>query len=307
MIDLIIPYYNNPKGLLKTLDSIDTNIFQVTVVDDGSVMRAPKSPRIHRLLRYKENKGPGYARQYGLNHTQKSYIMFIDTGDIFTSIEVQQEILKTITENPQYNFFNFSYYHYGELTGESDNRLHGKVYKRSFLEEYNITFAPLYLDEDIGFNRACRLCTKMKFISLPVIEQIKNEESLTQKDNQASLYKDQTRALSLTTIHTVDICHKNKIQDILIKKEINDVALALYFWFIRTAAERPKFLPNAWTGAKIFYDKYSQEINTNELIIGNPRMVSCLKYRNQLKFPINLSRFIRDINTYKYLPQWYRG
>jgi len=52
-------------------------------------MRAPKSPRIHRLLRYKENKGPGYARQYGLNHTQKSYIMFIDTGDIFTSIEVQ--------------------------------------------------------------------------------------------------------------------------------------------------------------------------------------------------------------------------
>jgi glycosyltransferase involved in cell wall biosynthesis len=36
MIDLIIPYYNNPNGLKRTLESINTNIFYVTIIDDNS-------------------------------------------------------------------------------------------------------------------------------------------------------------------------------------------------------------------------------------------------------------------------------
>jgi glycosyltransferase involved in cell wall biosynthesis len=36
MIDLIIPYYNNPEGLIQTLNSINTNVFKITIVDDGS-------------------------------------------------------------------------------------------------------------------------------------------------------------------------------------------------------------------------------------------------------------------------------
>ena len=36
MIDLIIPYYNNRIGLLNTLKSINTNIFEITIVDDHS-------------------------------------------------------------------------------------------------------------------------------------------------------------------------------------------------------------------------------------------------------------------------------
>jgi hypothetical protein len=50
--------------------------------------------------------------------------------------------------------------------------MHGKVYKREFINKYGITFTPesSYMNEDIGFNRACRLCGKMTFINLPVIE-----------------------------------------------------------------------------------------------------------------------------------------
>ena len=36
MIDLIIPYYNNPRGLFNTLNSIEQNLFNVIVIDDGS-------------------------------------------------------------------------------------------------------------------------------------------------------------------------------------------------------------------------------------------------------------------------------
>ena len=47
MIDLIIPYYNNPKGLITTLDSINTNIFYITIIDDGSDDYIPYHPAIN--------------------------------------------------------------------------------------------------------------------------------------------------------------------------------------------------------------------------------------------------------------------
>lgn len=191
MIDLIIPVYKNYEGLIRTIESINFKIFDVTVVDDGSMESYFIEYPLH-LIMLEKNVGPGMARQYGIEHTHNPYIMFIDAGDIFISDEAQEGIKNTINTNPSLDFISFQYYHYGELTKETDNRLHGKVYKRSFLEKYGVTFAPesSYFDEDIGFNRTCRLCTKMSYIELPVIEQIKDKESLTQRNNHAALYRD---------------------------------------------------------------------------------------------------------------------
>ena len=58
----------------------------------------------------------------------------------------------------------------------------------------------------------------MKFVNKAVIEQIKDENSLTQKDNKASFYKNQTRALAQVSIHTIEICRKNNIS---VEEEIN--------------------------------------------------------------------------------------
>lgn len=41
MIDLIIPYYNNPEGLQRTLASINRDVFYVTVIDDHSSIYIP--------------------------------------------------------------------------------------------------------------------------------------------------------------------------------------------------------------------------------------------------------------------------
>ena len=303
MIDLIIPYYNNPEGLKRTLDSINQNIFYVTIIDDSSDQLI-KNPKVDQVFRSNRNRGPGMARQLGINKTNNDYIMFLDTGDIFVSYEVQETILQTVEDNPQFNVISFSYLHYGEPAKETDNRMHGKVYKRSFLREYGITFTPesSYLNEDIGFNRTCKLCTDVKFIPLIVIEQIKEQDSLTQKDNQVVLYKDQTRALSLVSLHTIDICRKNNIS---VEKEINQIAIALYYWFIRAAAERPEFIQDAWAGAKIFYDALAQEIKPNQLSLGNVYIKKCLKYRSQINFPINILRFADDIKNNKIIPKRY--
>lgn len=303
MIDLIIPYYNNIQGIGRTLESINKNLFYITIVDDHSDYQL-WCPMANQVLRYNQNLGPGYARQWGIEKTNNPYIMFLDTGDIFTSFEAQQRIVDIIAANPNFNFISFPYFRDGQITKESDNRLHGKVYKRSFLEEFGITFAPesSYLDEDIGFNRTCKLCTEMQFINLPVIEQIKESNSLTEKDNGAALYRDQTQALSLVSIHTVEICYKNNIDP---SEEIHQIAVALYYWFIRTAAERPEFLQEAWAGAKIFYDRFRTDIQPNELLVGNVYIKKCLLYRQKLSFPINILRFADDIWKNEIIPNKY--
>jgi hypothetical protein len=46
------------------------------------------------------------------------------------------------------------------------------------------------MNEDVGFNRTCRLLTEFMYIDTPIIKWIPHEDSLTQKDNRAVLFKD---------------------------------------------------------------------------------------------------------------------
>lgn len=303
MVDLIIPYYNNPDGLLTTLNSIEDDVFTITIIDDGSNIQPPLSFKVDQYCRYKMNSGPGFARQYGINKTSNPYIMFIDTGDVILLGE-QQKILQTIKENPNVDVFAWLYYYKDELTKHSDNRMHGKVYKREFLDKYGVTFCAesSYMDEDVGFNRTCRLLTDFYYIDEPIIQWIENTNSLTQKDNQATLYRDQTRALSLNAIHTIETCRKNNIDA---STEINQIAVALYYWFLRTIIERPEFIQEAWDGAKIFYDYFKNDINPHTLILGNPEIKKCLKLRQYLKAPINILNFAKEMRHCENYPTYY--
>lgn len=306
LIDLIIPYYNNPEGLKRTLDSVNKDVFYITIIDDNSTIYLPYNPQADQVFRYNMNRGPGFARQFGLDRTYKPYVMFIDAGDEFISKEVQFTILQIVEDDLYKNdVFSFPYYYKDKLTTEADNRMHGKVYKREFLIKYGITFCPnsSYMNEDIGFNRTCRLLQdEMTFIDIPVIKWIADDNSLTQKNNNIALYKDQTRALSLVSIHTVETCRKNNINADI---EINQIAIYLYYWFIRCAAERPEYLQDAWSGAKIFYDYFKTEIDTRNLWMGSNAIKKCLQYKNKIRFPINLLHFVYDIQHNENIPNNY--
>lgn len=311
MIDLIVPYYNNRIGLINTLESINTDIFKVTIIDDHSTETPIINNSVAQVFRININSGPGYARQLGINKTSNPYIMFIDTGDIFISKEIQTLLPHVIKANPDANLISFPYYYKNKITGDTDNRMHGKIYRRSFLEKYNITFCDKssYMNEDIGFNRTCRICTnyEMKpvvYMSKPIIKWVESENSLTMKDNNLALYKDQTRALSLVSIHAIEICNKNNIKTDI---EISEIAIALYYWFIRCAAEKPEYLQESWSGAKIFYDYFTNEIKPNMLYVGTKFINKCLQYKDKINFPINILRFCHDMNTYQDLPAQYGG
>lgn len=303
MIDLIIPYYKNYNGLVDTLESINYNIFKVIIVQDGFEEFPVGFDYDVEIVWYMNNRGPGYAREYGIKHTFNEYLAFIDAGDIFISKEIQEKIPQIIEENQPVDVFSWLYYYKDELSKHTDNRLHGKIYKRAFLEKYNIEFSSegSYLNEDVGFNRSCRLLTEFKYIDEPIIKWIEDENSLTQKNNRESHYKDQTLALSINMIHAIENCRRF----VNVTTEINQIAIALYYWFLRTTIDRPQFTIEAWDGARIFYLFYEQEIVPSNLFLGNPEVKKCLALRSKLKFPINILNFTKEMQHCKKCPDYY--
>jgi len=214
--------------------------------------------------------GPGQARQQAIDNSTNDYITFIDAGDIFISQEVQVEMAQKVYENPDTNVFFWLYYYKDKLVTHANNRMHGKVYKRQFLEKYHVRFSPAgsRMNEDIGFNRACRIISREIEVPIlqfdtPVIHWIYNENSLTQKDDQAALYRDQTMGLAINSINCIETCRRNGFDT---RPEINQIAAHLYYWFIETLVHRPEFAQRSWDGARLFYLHYSRDIivaNTN--------------------------------------------
>ena len=144
--DLIIPVYNNKRGLYRSLMSIgveSNSIVDVTVVDDCSTENYDDIVNFFaqfipiRILKLDVNSGPGMARQYGLDHTKNDYIIFLDCGDYFLGPDTLTNIHNIVKENSVINLFSWSYLDsIGNDCTCDTNRLHGKVYKREFLTHH---------------------------------------------------------------------------------------------------------------------------------------------------------------------------
>ena len=92
MIDVIIPAYNAHETIIRTLASIAMQLnrkeVQVTIVNDGGrdyheLVNTFSNILNIKEISYDENRGPGYARQFGLDNTKGDYVTFIDADDTF--------------------------------------------------------------------------------------------------------------------------------------------------------------------------------------------------------------------------------
>lgn len=165
MIDIIIPAYNAHRFIQSTLFSIAcqtiSNLINVYVVNDCSDYDYSKEiyrfkPYINiKELKTPENIGPGGARQYGIDHSNGKYIVFIDADDVFNdgySVEklyncIDKNNLNILTSNfNEESEEGFKEFLYNEVW------VHAKIYRRSFLEENNIRFNNSRSNEDTGFN-----------------------------------------------------------------------------------------------------------------------------------------------------------
>jgi hypothetical protein len=86
---IVIPTYNRARLLEETLESVFAQEFtdyEVLVVDDGSTDDTPAvlaryGERVRGLRQ--ENQGQGTARNLGIQHATGSYVVFLDSDDVW--------------------------------------------------------------------------------------------------------------------------------------------------------------------------------------------------------------------------------
>lgn len=167
LVDIIIPCHNSHKTIDRTLGSILCQRVlascKITLVRDGGehykdIIKRYSPVMDIQEIGYDENGGPGKARNYGITHTKGSMICFIDSDDCFSSPFSVFELYKELCEDPtvmlcisdfieEISPMEFKRHH------EDITFVHGKAYKREYLERNNILFNEKETsNEDVGFN-----------------------------------------------------------------------------------------------------------------------------------------------------------
>lgn len=239
------------------------------------------------------------GRQALIDMTNEPFFTFIDTGDYFLNNEVQKEIITTLESSPDKDVFSWQYIneHNNKPSTITNNRLHSRVFRRAVITEKNIRFCPegSYINEDIGFNRACRLLIPQEkwFLShTPVIMWTYNKSSLSQS---LSFYKHQTLGLALNEEQVISLCEKSHIQHDALQKEADEIMAFLYYLTCKMIKEKPEFKQNAYAGVLYFYDKvYYRYADTPSPTLQS----SFYRFARLVKYPMpNIKYFIKDLKN----------
>lgn len=121
-VSFILPIYNVERYLSECVESILVQTyrdFEILLVDDGSPDNCPalcdewakKDSRIKAL--HKPNGGLSDARNYGLEHAQGDYVVFVDSDDFWIQNDGLEKLVKTAYENQEVDFigYNCNYYY----------------------------------------------------------------------------------------------------------------------------------------------------------------------------------------------------
>ena len=195
MIDIIIPAYNAHETIHKTLFSIClqdiVDKINVIIIDDCSskpydyLVNDFKDRLNITLYRLDKNRGPGYARNKGLELSKGEYIIFIDADDLFVNNKSVSGLYNKIR--------NYDLVIGLSLFENSDNSiceypnhdrcLHGKMYKKSYIDKYNIRFNDLYRHEDSCFHEMVLMSNpSIGYVDNPTYLYTFNGASLTHKE-----------------------------------------------------------------------------------------------------------------------------
>lgn len=201
-VDIIIPAYNSINTISIPLDSLKKQKtkykFRVVIVNDNSsysykniLDKYSKYMFIEEIVLDK-NGGPAVARQKGIDYTDSKYIMFIDSDDyLFSSDSIQKLVDNISLCNSDVAMGNFILERDNkeELVKNNSVWMHGKIYRRSFLEDNNIRFNTSRVNEDNGFNRLVVLLTKnISHLDEVVYVYKENDNSITRRNDRLNKF-----------------------------------------------------------------------------------------------------------------------
>lgn len=276
MIDVIIPAYNAHETIERTLYSIayqrNSENLNVYIINDNSIKDYSKEIDFLknfiniRELKLKENSGPGYARQYGIEHSGSEYIVFIDSDDVFAtplSLITLENAIKASNSDVVVSAFieektkdEFIFYDNDPIA------LHGKIYKRKFIEKNKIKFPYFYAEEDNAFNHLVFLNNPIKkIIQDKTYIWMNNEKSLTRNENyrQNSILN-----YSKAMLYALENGFENKVQSNFLARLAYEALITIYYG-LDYYNKNNETIKNAKKIKKI-YDDNITEITSEEKI-----------------------------------------
>jgi len=102
LVSVIIPFYNDWDRINDAIETCVGNTYpnlEIIVVDDCSsrplemedfVVDLKERPI--KILRTKQNGGPGHARNYGINYAEGELIAFLDSDDVWMNSIVEKQV-----------------------------------------------------------------------------------------------------------------------------------------------------------------------------------------------------------------------
>ena len=197
--DVIIPAFNCTATIDYALASIAMqqlppgDSYRVTIVNDASTDGEDYAALAEYwslmmpvdVINKTINQGCGQARQTGMDETCGDFIMFVDADDCLVSPYAIRNLMYSM-EGYDLVMGQFVEETSGGIAKHELNYTwcHGKMYRRSFIQEHDLRFNMTRGNEDAGFNSLIsKLTDKILYIPQIVYSWNNNTESTVRKDS----------------------------------------------------------------------------------------------------------------------------
>lgn len=281
MVDIIIPAYNSHDTIIRTLSSIAMQLnrqeLKVTIVNDGgkdytNIIEIFKPLIDIKEIGYEQNRGPGYARQYGIDHTFEDFICFIDADDTFYEA-CSLSLLAKPMKDTSAKFIISPFVQIGKNNEQMPMPANlvwvfGHIYRRSFLNEHNIRFTSTRANEDVGFNNMCQLIAMHemgeeggKILNTITYEWHFNEASITRRGKDEYEYGICTPGYIYNLHHAYNVAQREGVPLKMIAPSALETAFSCFIYYNVALA---KGVPSETLAAieelsrKFYYDYYKQ-------------------------------------------------
>ena len=173
LISVIIPVYNTGEELINCVESIVNNTYtnvEVIIIDDGSRLETAKLCDIccdhfqNIKVFHRKNKGVSSSRNFGLEHCNGEYIMFVDSDDLLKKDAI--EILYNLCSKQDVDFAMAGY----TECMNNEKRIGINTNGEKFIWENEEILCEFLIGEKIGWNVWAKLYRKsiLKEIRFPI-------------------------------------------------------------------------------------------------------------------------------------------
>lgn len=288
MIDVIIPTYKAHGTLFRALSSISSQVIsdkvEVTVVNDccpeGNYKDIIK--RFRPYLKIKEiqtpkNGGPGLARQYGIEHTHNPYIVFLDADDMLgdgLSLRAMLQAMELKENYPCAMGMFIEELDQGKTLQHEPTLgwVHGKIFRRSFLEKNGIKFNSTRSCEDFGFNsKVFAIAGEEKMFNIGAFVYVwTNGENTIARINKSQYRYDQCfRGMLENNIDTLKFMEKHKVDYAKCEQHVVTTLIEAFFLYNEVLANAPDFNEQSWYYCRKYYHyckKYIDKLTPDKLL-----------------------------------------